>query len=628
MQNTYQKKIYAWAATICGALLSLTALYSMGISPMETWTYRILFCTFSYIVIASKYPFKTKSTGFNIALDFLFVALLVGTSGYLIVNLNRLIVKLQYASTTVDTIVCIIGVFLTLVAVYKTNGIVMPLLAGFFLTYCWWGRYIPGALGTKGYSLSRIFATCYSTDGVFGQPLGVTATYVILFTLLGAVLEGTGGTNLFIGLSTALAGKFRGGAAKVAIIASGLMGMITGSSAANAVTTGAFTIPLMKQSKYNDVYAAAVCAVASTGGQIMPPIMGAGAFILAENIGWSYSKVCIAAIIPALLYYLSLFFSVDLESVRLKMHGLPKELLPKVKNVMKEYGHLSLSLIVLIILLAVLKSSAVKAGLYACYTALIVALFRKNTRYSLKKLFAMLSDGGKSSISVASACATAGIITGVLSLTGLGGKMATMILALANGHLLVALILVMIVCIILGMGLPTTASYIIASSVTVAPLTKLGMTPLAANMFIFYFACISAITPPVALAAYAAAGIADCSPARAGYKAWWLGLASFIVPYMFVFSPELLLQSDSVLYIIYCSVTACIGVKFFSHFIAGHFVQKKMPIPVRTVLLVGSLMMVMAGLVTDSVGIALIVLCYCYQKFLNKSVDITVEAAT
>lgn len=613
-EKTLTQKI-VW---VIGIFMSLTTIYCLGVKPIETWTLRIIYVSFCITIISLSKGISTKSKGLNNVVNWSVVILTLVTSAYLFVNLTRLIQTLQFMPTQLDVIVCCIGVILVLLVTYETNGFVMPLLAVIFLTYCWWGRYLPGALGIKGYSFSRVMATSYSTDGVFGTSIGVSSTYVILFCILGAVLEGTGGVKLFIEISTALMGRFRGGAAKVAIIASALMGMINGSAAANTVTTGAFTIPLMKKNKYDSTYAAAVCAVASTGGQIMPPIMGAAAFIMAENVGMPYGKIALSAIVPALLYYLSLFLTVDHESERLDMVGIPKEALPKVGNVMKDVGHLSLSLIVLVVCLAVFSTSEVKAGLYAIYTALIVALLKKNTRYGLMDLLNMLAEGGKSVVGVASACACAGLITGVLSLTGLGGKIANVILTLAQGRLILALILVMIVCTLLGMGLPTTAAYIIASSVTAGPLIELGLSSLVANMFIFYFACLSAITPPVAIAAYGAAGIADCNASKAGFKAWWLGLVAFIVPFMFAYSPELLLQSDSPLYIAYCCLTACIGIFFFSYFICGFSLGKKMNILIRIGFLVGSLCLVVSGVVTDLIGVGLLAACMCYQKFVEK----------
>lgn len=608
--------------TVIAIAMSLVTIYNLGFKPMETWTYRIMYVSFCVIIVSLTKGIKTKSGKFNTVFNWVVVGLMIATSVYLVLNLDRLIQEMQFAANQTDILICAVGIFLVLLATYETNGIIMPLLSIFFLTYCWWGRYIPGVLGIKGYSFNRVMSTCYSTDGVFGTSIGVSSTYVVLFCIFGAILEGTGGVKLFIDVSSSLMGRFRGGAAKVSIIASALMGMINGSAAANTVTTGAFTIPLMKKNKYEPTYAAAVCAVASTGGQIMPPIMGAAAFIMAENVGLPYSTIAAAGLIPALLYYISLFLSVDHESVRLGMVGMPTDQLPRFRAVMLEVGHLSLSLIVLIVSLCVFKTSAIKAGLYASYTALIVALLRKNTRYGLKKLLNVLANGGKSVVGVAAACACAGIITGVLSLTGLGGKIANVILSVSQGNLLMALFLVMIVCVILGMGLPTTASYIIASSVTAAPLIKLGLDPLVANMFIFYYACLSAITPPVAIAAYGAAGIADCNASKAGFRAWWLGLVAFIVPFMFAFSPELLLVSTGhgALYIGYCILTSCVGVWFFSYFICGFYLGKQLALPIRVAVLIGSLCMVSAGWLTDLIGLALIGGATLYQKLAEKRI--------
>lgn len=624
-----QQSMTSRIVKVIAIVMSLATIYNLGFRPMETWTYRILYVSFCVIIIALTKGIQTKNKKFNTVFNWVTVGLMIATSLYIVMNLNRLIAEMQFAANHTDIIICTVGVLLVLLATYETNGMIMPLLSIFFLSYCWWGRFIPGVLGIKGYSFTRVMSTCYSTDGVFGTSIGVSSTYVILFCIFGAILEGTGGVKLFIDVSSAMMGRFRGGAAKVSIIASALMGMINGSAAANTVTTGAFTIPLMKENKYHPEYAAAVCAVASTGGQIMPPIMGAAAFIMAENVGVPYGTIAMAGLIPALLYYMSLFLSVDHESVRLGMRGMPREELPRFVKVMKDVGHLSLSLIVLVVCLCVFNTSAIKAGLYASYTALIVALLRKNTRYSLRKLLDIMANGGKSVVGVASACACAGLITGVLSLTGLGGKIANVILSVSQGNILLALFLVMIVCVILGMGLPTTASYIIASSVTAAPLIKLGLDPLVANMFIFYYACLSAITPPVAIAAYGAAGIADCNASRAGFKAWWLGLVAFIVPFMFAFSPELLLVSNSgPLYIAYCVLTSCVGIWFFSYFICGFYMGKKLIVPIRIAMLIGSLAMVSAGLVTDLIGVAMITISTLYQVFVEKRLVSSEGAAT
>lgn len=615
------------AILVIGVIMSLFHIYGLGIEPLDTWIFRSMHVMFAMLLIVLLKPTEVSNSKKKLGYlwDFILIALCIITSFYIALNVQRLVLFLQFAPTMTDVIICTIGVLLVLETTRRINGMAMPLMAIFFLLYALFGNYIPGVLGHKGYGLVRLVSYSYSLDGVFGVSIGVSATYMILFVIFGAVLEGTGGGRLFIDMATSAFGGVRGGPAKAAILASAGMGTMSGSSAGNVVTTGAFTIPLMKKIGYNSKFAGAVEAVASTGGQIMPPVMGAGAFIMAESIGMPYLSIAAAAVIPALLYFLSVYVMVDIEALKTGLMGLPKEQLPDKKKTLAEVGHLILPLMVLLYFLIIDRSTPIKAGLYGIYASLIIALLRKTTRYNLRKLFEMLSEGATSAISVVSACACAGLIIGVLTLTGLGTKIAGVILLLSGGNLLLALFLTMVVTVFLGMGLPTTAAYIVTSSVVAPALINMGVAPLAAHLFIFYFACISAITPPVAIAAYAAAGISDANPNDTGYAAFRLGLAAFIVPYMFVYSNALLMMGSGFT-VLRASVTAIIGTVYFGHAVSG-WLSGKANIFVRLLVLAGALLLIDQAVLTDILGIAVIVGCYLLQKFIfkNKKIDATEE---
>jgi len=499
----------------------------------------------------------------------------------------------------------------------------MPILAGIFLMYALFGQHIPGLLGHGGYSIKRITTFLFSVDGIFGTSIGTSATYVIMFVIFGSVLEGTGAGRLFIDAAIRGLGRFRGGPAKAAVVSSALMGMISGSSAANVVTTGSFTIPLMKKVGYKPDFAGSVEAVASTGGQIMPPIMGAGAFLMAEALGIPYMEVAGAAVLPAVMYFMSVFISVDLEAVKTGLRGMRKEELPNMRETWENYGLLMLPLLMLLYILIFTDYSVIRGGLVCIVTCLVLALVRKSTRYNLRRFIEIMANGMSDSLGVIAACACAGIIVGVLTMTGLGNKMVTLIINLSNGHLIVALILVMIVTIILGMGLPTTASYIVCSSVVVPALLKMGLAALPAHMFVFYFACLSAVTPPVAIAAYAAAGISGGSVNKTGWTAFRLALVAFIIPYMFVYSNALLMIGDIAIIIRSC-VTALIGVYLFSSAMSGWFTHRT-NWGIRAVLLIGSLLLIDQGFITDVIGIGIGVVCFLYQKFVDKGRNDTVN---
>ena len=610
----YKSEIFIYLA--CCA--SLFHLYNLGISMMNMWQYRLLHVCFAAILVFFSQPLlkKEKHKVLDEVLNYLCIAVVILVAAYIIINRTRLEMYMSFAATKMDAFICVLGVLMVLEFTRRANGAAMPILALVFVAYAMLGHYIPGLLGHGGYSLQRIATYLFSVDGIFGTSVGTSATYVILFVIFGSVLEGTGGGRLFIDAAIRGLGMFRGGPAKAAVVSSALMGMISGSSAANVVTTGAFTIPLMKEVGYRKDFAGSVEAVASTGGQIMPPIMGAGAFLMAEALGVPYMEVAKAAVIPAIMYFGSVFISVDLEAVKTGLRGMKKEELPNLKATFATYGLLMIPLVTLISMLVFTNYSVIRACLVCTLMCLVLALVRKGTRYNVRGFIEIMAGGMKDSLGVIAACACAGIVVGILTMTGLGNKLVTVILQVANGHLILALFLVMIVTIILGMGLPTTASYIVCSSVVVPALIKMGLEPLPAHMFVFYFACLSAVTPPVAIAAYAAAGISGGDVNKTGWTAFRLALVAFIIPYMFVYSNALLMMGDG-LTVVRSLLTACVGVYLFSSGMSGWYVHRTSWV-IRVALLVASLLLIDQGAITDVIGFAMAVVIWLFQKFMDK----------
>ncbi|MDD5205633.1 MAG: TRAP transporter fused permease subunit, partial [Desulfobacterales bacterium] len=407
--------------------------------------------------------------------------------------------------------------------------------------------------------------------------------------------------DFFINIANSIAGKAKGGPAKVAVISSAFFGTISGSAVANVVGTGTYTIPLMKRTGYQNDFAASVEAVASSGGQLMPPVMGAAAFVISEMTGESYLKICLGAAIPSLLYYMSLFTAVHMEARRANLRGLTKEEVPSFWGTLKTQGYLAISALVLIYFLAIKLTSPSFAAFWAIASAVVLSSFSKDTRLSLKGLIRALESGAKGALSVVAACAAAGVVVGVVTLTGLGLKFSGAIIQLAQGNIYLTLLFTMISSLILGMGLPTTAAYIICAILAVPALTNLGINVLAAHMFVFYFAIISAITPPVALAAYAGAGIAKSDPMKTGFTACRIGLAAFIVPYMFAFNPALLMQGG-VFEIVWVTVTAVIGVIFLACSTIGWFIAS-MAAWERALLFLSAILLIEPGVFTDVVAL-------------------------
>ena len=457
-----------------------------------------------------------------------------------------------YASDILFAILLIIAIF---EACRRKMGNPLVIITLVFVAYAFLGKYIPGFLNQPGMTLKKFTSLVYlTTDGIFGSPLYASASYVVLFVLLGAIMSVSGIGDYMTNLATSLFGHMRGGPAKVAVVASGFFGSISGSPTANVIGTGTFTIPMMKKNGFEPEFAAAVEATASTGGAIMPPIMGSTAFIMAEMLGIPYTAVAKAALIPAILYFLAVLFGVDIYAAKHGLKGIPRSQLPKVRSMLKQIYMLA-PLIFLIFCMAVFNMTIVRSGLLTIIVTLVLVEINPKTRMTKEQWLQIPVQTVKSAVSVGIACAMAGIISGVIMGSGLGYRISSILTSVAGTSMLLLLVLTMVVSLIMGMGVPTTAAYLVLASLVAPTMIQLGIPPLAAHMFIFYFGCISSITPPVALAAYAGAGLAGCDPNKTGYKAFRLAFCSFLMPYLFVYNPVLLMEGG-VLDILWSLVTA------------------------------------------------------------------------
>lgn len=495
---------------------------------------------------------------------------------YIVINFDSL-VRRSGNNTTLDVIIGIIGILILFESCRRIVGLPIMIIAGCFIVYAFVGKYLPGFLHHRGYSLQRVVCHLfYNTEGIMGTPIGACSTFIFLFILFGALLEKTGIGQFFIDLCNAIAGGASGGPAKVAVLSSALLGTVSGSSVSNTVGSGSFTIPMMKKLGYKGEFAGAVEAAASTGGQIMPPIMGAAAFLMAESLGLPYITIVKAAIIPAILYFTGIFITVHLEAKKLGLKGLPREQLPKVGPLLLK-SYMILPLIVIIVFLCIGKTAVYAAlmGILACLAVGIgisitdLAKGRKPT-FGGKDLVDVMCAAARNIISVAIACGMAGIIIGIVTLTGLGLKLGAGLVSLAHGKLFLTLVFTMIASIILGMGAPTTANYLITSTITAGAIIQLGVQPLAAHMFAFYFGIIADVTPPVALAAIAGAAIAKAKPMKTALNATKLAIGAFIIPYMCVYNPQMLMIDASFGSILWIIITALIGMFGISVALEGY----------------------------------------------------------
>ena len=581
--------------------MSLWQVFVLAIYPMDPFQLRAIHLCFTLIL--TLFIFKANRTSKDDRLHFLdipLVLLAIVSTLYIFIDFDDLIQRTGVDPTSWDIVFGTAFVILVLEMTRRTTGYTLVILGSVFIGYTLLGHYLPEAIRHGGYSYSRMVSFLFSTEGIFTIPLGVSSTYVFLFILFGAFLSSSGAGTTFTELAKSVAGWARGGPAKIAVIASSLFGTISGSAVANVMVDGWMTIPLMKSVGYRPQMAGAVEAVASTGGQIMPPVMGAGAFIMAEVLGVTYTKIIVAAAIPAILYYFALYWMIDFEALRYNLKGIPRAELPKASEVLIRQGHLLFPIVVLLFSLIVLETSPIRAGLWSSLSIVLISFARRATRMGWAKISEALEGGAKGILEVAATCACAGIIIGVMALTGLGVRISAGLIAMSGNSLILALFLTMIVSFILGMGLPTTAAYVICASTIAPALTQMGVPPLAAHMFIFYFACLSAITPPVALAAFAAAGIARTGLWGVGLCAVKIAAAGYIIPYMFVYGPPLLMIG-SWGEIIYSLATACVGTVCLAGGLQGWFL-KTITWPQRVLLIAAALGLIKPGWVTDLLG--------------------------
>jgi len=524
--------------------------------------------------------------------------------------------------TTMDVTVAIIGISILFIACYRVVGLPLMVVVGTFIAYAYFGRFIPGMFGHAGYTVRRIFTYLfYTTEGVIGTPIGVASTFIFLFLLFSAFLIRTGISTLFIDLANVIAGRAVGGPAKVSVVVSALEGMVSGSSIANTVASGSFTIPLMKRLGYEKNFAGGVEAAASTGGQILPPILGAAAFLMAEITGIPFYQIALGALIPAILYFTCVFASVHFESKKQGLRPIPDEEIPKFRSLIGRL-HLLLPLAALIFFLST-GTTIARAALYATLVAIIVSMIRKDTRLTPTRFFDAMEAAAKNSIGVGVACAMAGMIVGVVTLTGLGMTFATSMVSLADGianesvRMVVILFFCMLASLILGLGVPTTAKYLIMATITAPILVSLGIPILAAHMFVFFFATDADITPPAGLAGYAAAAISGGTPMKTCLIAMRLAMAAYIVPYAFAFNPQMLFIDATVIGVIHIVITSLIGIMGVAAGLSG-YLARPLRLIERIVLIGGGLLLINASIVTDVIGAVLVIGLYVWQKVQNK----------
>lgn len=602
------RELSGWMWALAGAVavaMSLFHIWVLVFRAVDPWYFRTAHVAFAGVLVFCWFPGRRGAPTRRLSWgDGLMMAVLLAPVAYLLVEFEGWVLRVGVAPTRADVVFATLFVLAVVEMTRRAAGWPLTLLALAFILYGLLGPWLPGLFWHRGYAWPRLVTYLFSLEGILSTPVAASATYVFLFVVFGAFVERSGAGKLFVDVALALAGRRRGGPAKVSIVSSAMFGTASGSSVANVVVDGVFNIPLMKASGFRPAIAGAIEAMNSTGGQIVPPVMGAGAFLMAEILGVPYGRIALVAVIPALLYYQAAYWMIDLEAARSGIRGLRREELPRLGPLLATRGYLLLPLAVLFYFLMVEQVSPFRAALWAVVTTVAVSWIRAATRMGPRGVLAALADGGKRSVEIAVTCAAAGVIVGVLSLTGLGVKFALIIIDYSGGSLLVALVFTMVVALILGMGMPTTAAYAIAASVLAPALARLGVEPLAAHLFIFYFACISALTPPVALASFAAAAIARAPMWEVGLQSVRFSIAGYLIPFMFVYGPPLLLQGGWV-EVGWAVLTAAVGTLALAAAVQGWLLRGLGLLP-RAALLVAALALIKPGLATDVVGLGLL----------------------
>ncbi|MBT9811874.1 TRAP transporter fused permease subunit [Enterocloster citroniae] len=602
---------------IMGGILCLYVYITCAVGAPEALMHRAIFMCFCLTMIFLLYALRKQDTGrLPRWYDFIMIATVLVVCGYVISN-HRSITTGSGIASKLEIFLCILLVLTVMEAIRRSGGTSIVIIIAIFLAYAYFGKYAPGALKHSGLSIKRIASQLLLTsEGLFGSNVGTVAGVLSLFLIFATFMEKTGTGQFINDFALSIAGKSAGGPAKVSVVTSALFGTISGNAVSNVVTTGAFTIPLMKKTGYEPEFAGAVEAVSSTAGQLMPPIMGASAFIMADITGIAYSKICLAAIVPVLLYYTGCFAMVHLRACKLGLRGLAKEDCPKLLLVLKEDGYLFLPFIFVVVMLCV-GYTVTWVGVRAIPLCVLIAACKKKTRLGLKDIWQCLQLSGKRLVSVAAMCCGINMITAVCNLTGITQTLSNVILKLAGGNFTISCILIAVICIVMGMGLPTISVYMLLSTVAApALISGFNVPVLAAHMFVFYFGLLANVTPPVAIPAYAAAGLANADPGKTGWQAFKLALGGFLVPMIFINSPDLLFCDGLVtIWVIEKIVTAVIGVMLLSTAVEG-WMLTKMQRWQRAVVAVAAILMVIPTTLTDVIGVTVMVVTGLSQNRL------------
>ncbi|MDO4622341.1 MAG: TRAP transporter permease [Eubacteriales bacterium] len=600
-------------------IMTCFSLWCIYVTLFATFLEEIRLTSFMGLIVVMGfliYPAKkgmTQKVNYMPWYDIVFMVLGGGAYFYYTFNAQTIINQ----GTHFEWYQILIGVMAVAALIEVTRrcvGIPIIIVAAVFIIYALtYGLTNPDFFGRIRYFIRNLF---YTKEGIFSTPVNVGSKFIVVFIIFGAFLERTGISNFFIDMANCLAGRFAGGPAKVAVISSALCGMVSGSSVGNTVTTGSVTIPMMKETGYKSEFAAAVEAASSTGGQIMPPIMGAAAFLMADFVGVPYSSIIGRAILPAILYFLGIFISVHLEAKKLKLTGIPKEQLPKMRILIRKI-YLLIPLVMLVVWVSGNYMTMQRAAALAILLTIAVSLFNKENRINLHKIVDALEAGGKSAITVGAACGVAGIISGSITMTGLANELINAIVGVAGDKLIIALVLTMLCCIVLGMGVPTTANYCIMAATTAPILIRMGVPIMAAHFFVFYFGIVADITPPVALAAYAGSAIAKSNPMKTAFNASKLAIAAFIVPYMFAFNPAMLIIDTTPLQVAQICITSVIGIFALAAALEGYCFAVMNPF-IRVIIAVGGLMLIHPALATDAIGLIIVAACLVIQFILGR----------
>ena len=600
-------------------ILAIFSLFCLYVTLFASWLEEIRLTSFMAFIVLIGYlvfPAKKGNQKVNHIPWYDIVLMTVGTGAFLYFTFNAMSIIQQGSRLEwYQLVIGIVGILSLCEICRRSVGLPILIVAGCFVAYALiWGLTNPSFMGRLNKTVYNLF---FTKEGIFSTPVNTCSKFIVVFIIFGAFLERTGIADIFIQFANAVVGGFSGGPAKAAVVASALEGMVSGSSVANTVGSGSVTIPLMKKTGYKPEFAAAAEAAASTGGQIMPPIMGAAAFLMADFVQVPYSNIVVRAILPAVLYFAGIFISVHLEAKKLGLRGLSKEDLPKLNPLLRKW-YLMLPLVILIYLVGTSTKSIQYAAAIAIVACIVVGLINKDNRITLKRILEALASGGQGTITVAAACGVAGIIAGTITMTGLANTLINAIVGISGNSVIIALFLTMVCCIVLGMGVPTTANYCIMAATCAPILIRMGVPDIAAHFFVFYFGIVADLTPPVALAAYAGAAIAQANPMKTALTATKLAVAAFIVPYVFALNPAMLFIDTTAGEVILICITSVVGIFGVSAALEGYLLSH-MQWYLRIASAVGGLLLIYPGIVTDTIGLCLVGAVAAIQYLTKKN---------